>query len=132
MDTLTPPDNAIKITKYWTWMGKDGICRTKTAPMAEIDLTDAIENTNAVSSFYTNKKYPLLIDSREIKSMTRDARKHFSTNGREVRINCFAVLVKSPLSKVIGNFFIGLNKPSVPARLFDNEEDALDWLNRYR
>jgi hypothetical protein len=113
-------------------MGNDGICRTKTTPLAEIVLTDAMENTDAVSSFYSNKKYPLLIDAREIKSMTRDARKHFSTNGREVRINCFAVLVKSPLSKVIGNFFLGLNKPQIPARLFDEEQEALEWLSKFK
>ena len=132
MDTFIPPGNAIETSTFWTWMGDDGICRTKTKPMAEIELADAIENTIAVTGFYTSKKFPLLIDARPIKYMSREARKHFSTNDRETVINSFAVMVKSPLSKVIGNFFMGINKPEVPARLFDKEEDALNWLKKFR
>ncbi len=131
MDTLTPPKDAIEVSKYWTWMGNDGIGRTKTKPACEVKVSDAIENSAAVTALFTGKKFPLLIDSRNIKSMEREARKHFSTNGRETKINSFAVLVKSPLSRVIGNFFMGLNKPPVPARLFDNEADAIEWLKQY-
>lgn len=131
MDTLNPPENAIEVTMYWTWMGDDGLCRTKTKPLADIHLKEAAENTEAVSSFYKGKKFPLLIDARSVRSMEREARKHLSTNGRETSINSFAVIVKSPLSRVIGNFFMGLNKPEIPARLFDNEREAIHWLKNY-
>lgn len=125
------PDYAIEITMFWTWMGSDGIARTKTKPNAEILLQHAKENTDAVTSLYKGKKFPLLIDSRNIRSMDKDARAHFSTNGRETKINSFAVVVKSPLSRIIGNFFMGLNKPQVPARLFDNEKEAIKWLSTF-
>lgn len=131
MTTLIPPPNAIEITLYWTWMGSDGICRTKIKPNSHVTLKEASENTEAVSSFYKDKRFPLLIDSRDIKSMDREARNQFSTNNRETRINSFAVIVRSPLSRVIGNFFMGLNKPQVPAKLFDNEEEALAWLKTF-
>jgi hypothetical protein len=87
VETLIPPETALELTVFWTWMGDDGICRTKTKSQAEITLTGAMENSVAVSSFYRDKKFPLLIDARNIKSMTREARKHFSTNGRETKIN---------------------------------------------
>lgn len=131
MDTLDPPAHAINITCFWTWMGEDGICRTKTKPLAEIRLKEAIENSGAVSSFYKGQKYPLLVDARNVKYMEREARKHFSTNGRDTKINSFAVMVKSPLSRMIGNFFMGLNKPMMPARLFDDEQEAIAWLKRF-
>ena len=131
MNKLNPPKDAIEITAFWTWMGEDGICRTKTKPLAEISIKEAIENSVAVSSFYRGKKFPLLIDARNIKYMEREARNHFSTNGRDTKINCFAIMVKSPLSRMVGNFFMGLNKPSIPARLFDKETDAIKWLKEY-
>jgi hypothetical protein len=131
MSTLIPPNEAIEVSLFWTWMGDDGICRTKTKPNAEINVKEAVENSQAVSSFYRGKKYPLLIDSRDIKSIAREARKHFAISDRETRITSFALIVKSPLSRVIGNFFMGLNKPSVPARLFDSEKEALKWLRQY-
>lgn len=131
MNILTPPNNALNLKAFYTWMGTDGICRTVTKPMAEVNLDEAMENSAAVTSFFKNRKFPLLIDSRNIKYMSREARKYFSTNGRDTKINCFAVLVKSPISRVIGNFFMGLNKPEVPARLFDSEADAVTWLKQY-
>jgi hypothetical protein len=125
------PENAISITGYWTWMGDDGIACTKVKPNVDITLEYALENTKAVSSLYVDKKFPILIDSRGIKSMSREAREHFSTRGRDSKTNAFGIVIKSPLSRVIGNFFLGLNKPAVPTRLFDNEEDALEWLKKH-
>jgi hypothetical protein len=131
METLTPPKDAHNLAVFWTWMGDDGICRTKTKPLAVIDIKEALENSITVNGFYKGKKFPLLVDSRNVKSMSREARSYFSTNGRETKINSFAVLVKSPLSRVIGNFFMGLNKPEVPAKLFDNEDKAIEWLKNF-
>jgi hypothetical protein len=119
------------LTCYWTWMGADGIVRTKVKPQAEVTIKESLENSDAVNSFKTEKKYPLLIDSRNIKSISKEARDHFSIQNRETRINSFAVIIDSPLSRIIGNFFMGLNKPSVPAKLFNNEEDAVVWLKQY-
>jgi hypothetical protein len=131
MDTILPPKNARELSGFYTWMGADGICRTVTKPHAEIDLESAKENSAAVTGFYESKKFPLLIDSRNIKSISHDARKHFSTNGRDTKINAMAIMVKSPLSRVIGNFFMGLNKPQVPARLFESETLAVEWLKQF-
>ena len=99
--------------------------------MAEITAKEAIENSLAVNSFFTDKKYPLLVDARAVKFIEREARQYFAVNGRETRIVAFAIMVKSPLSRMIGNFFIGLNKPSIPARLFDDENEAIKWLKEY-
>jgi hypothetical protein len=124
------PKNAIEITHYFTWMGADGIARTKIKPGSSITITHARENSLAVNSL-PGPKFPLLIDSRDIRSMTKEAREFFSTNGRETKINSMAVVINSPISRVIGNFFLGINKPPVPTRLFDNPEDAANWLKQY-
>jgi hypothetical protein len=131
MEGIKPHPNAINLPSYWTWMGDDGIARTKVKPQAEVTLPQAQENSVAVNSFYTTKKYPLLIDSRNIKSITKEARDHFSIQQRKTSITAFAVLIDSPLSRIIGNFFMGLNKLTVPAKLFTQEQEALDWLKQY-
>jgi len=56
------PENAINVTAYWTWMGTDGIARTRVKPGFEITLEHAMENTAAVTSLFKDKKFPLLID----------------------------------------------------------------------
>ena len=131
MENISPHPTAISLQAYWTWMGDDGIARTKVKPQAEVTIKEATENSIAVNSFYKEKKYPLLIDARNIKSITKEARDHFSIQNRETSITSFAVIIDSPLSRIIGNFFMGLNKPSVPAKLFTNENEAVDWLKQY-
>jgi len=123
--------HVIKTSAYTTWMGPDGIARTVVKADAEIGMKEAIENTNAVSSLFEGKKFPLLIDSRNIKYITKEARDHFSMRNRESVVNSFAILIYSPLSRIIGNFFMGLNKPRVPAKLFNDEEEAVKWLRKY-
>jgi hypothetical protein len=44
------------------------------------------------------------------------------------RLKANAMLVGSVLSEMIGNFFINLNKPDAPTKLFTNESDAVNWL----
>jgi len=34
----------------------------------------------------------------------------------------------SPLSRAVGNIFLGVNRPLVPCRLFTSEPQALAWL----
>ncbi len=125
------PKNAINVTCYWTWMGEDGIARTKVKPNSEIILEHAAENSKAVNSLFTDKKFPIMIDARGIRSMTREAREFFSTRGRDTNTCAFGIIIKSPLSRTVGNFFLGLNKPAVPTRLFDNETDAVEWLKNH-
>lgn len=125
------PENAINITGYYTWMGNDGIARTSVKPNIDITLEMALENTAVVSSFYKDKKFPILIDSRNIKSMSYEARRHFSVRGRDTKTNAFGIVIGSSISRVLGNFYLGINKPAVPTKLFDNEADAINWLKQF-
>jgi hypothetical protein len=43
-------------------------------------------------------------------------------------VSAVALIVDTPLSRVLGNFFLAVNKPLYPTRLFDNEASALAWL----
>ena len=122
------PSDANELRCYFTWMRVDGIVCTKVKPSAEVTIEDAKANSLVVNAFYINEKFPLLIDARGIKSISREARSFFTTNGRDTNTIAFAILIDSSVSKVVGNFFLGINKPAVPTRLFLNENVALAWL----
>jgi hypothetical protein len=63
--------------------------------------------------------------------MSRDCRKYFA-GPETARVEAsVALLVMSPLTRAIGNFFMGLNKTLVPTRLFTSEDDALIWLREF-
>lgn len=127
-----PLEGVLELKKYHTWMGEDGIARTIVKPGAEIFIQDAKENTAAVASFFREQKFPLLVDIRQIKSISSDAREHFSIRGRESVVNAYAIVTASALSRMIGNFFLLFHKPVVPVKLFNREEDALRWLKNFQ
>lgn len=124
-------EKIIETSAYLTWMGKDGIARTTVKSNADVTIKEAKENSIAVNSLSTGQSFPLLIDARGIRSMSKEARDLFSLNNRSSFVNSFAILIESPLSRIIGNFFMGLNKPRVPVKLFNSEQEALLWLKKY-
>jgi hypothetical protein len=124
------PNDSIDLRCYNTWMGVDGIVRTKVKKNSEIVIEDALENSIAVNSF-SQDEYPMIVDTTLAKSITKEARDYFSMKGRESKIVAFAILINSPLSKIIANFFMGLNKPRVPVKLFTDEDLAIEWCKNY-
>jgi len=121
----------IETSCYYTWLGSDNICRTKAKDGAEVHLKEARENSVAVLSFHRDKKYPILVDATQIKSIDKEARDFFSLQNRPSPVNAIAIIIGSPISRVIGNFFIGLNKSRVPNKLFTAEKPAIEWLSNY-
>jgi hypothetical protein len=120
----------IELEAYYTWMGNDGIARTKVKRDAEVSITDAKKNSEAVNSL-PGERFPLIVDTRQIKSISKEAREYFSMNNRDSCVTAFAIIIDSPISRIIGNFFMSLNKPRVPAKLFNEEASAIKWLKGY-
>jgi len=77
------------------------------------------------------KKNPLLVDIRQQKSISREARLFYSGKEFTDQVTSLAFVVESAISKVLANFFLGLNKPPYPTRLFTNEDEAIEWLKNY-
>ncbi len=42
------------------------------------------------------------------------------------------LVVEDALSRALGSFFIGLSRPHVPTRLFENVDKAVEWLKTMR
>jgi hypothetical protein len=71
----------------------------------------------------------VLADIRTVKvGADRAARKHYvSAESAEFKSG-MAMLVSSPMQRMLGNIFLMLNQPPYPTRLFSEEEEALQWL----
>ena len=76
--------------------------------------------------------YPVLTDIRSIKTDNPAARKLLASERAIELVTAGALLVKNQFHKIIGNIFLLVDKPAVPARVFTDEHEALLWLNRYK
>jgi hypothetical protein len=62
--------------------------------------------------------YPLLSDIKLIKSSTKAARDFLASKKGAEGVTAAAILIDSVIGSMMGNFFIRINKPIVPTKLF--------------
>lgn len=113
------------------WLGEDGIVRIIHVPGAEVTLEDAKETMAVYLKIYQGKKRPLLVDTKTMKSLARGARHYFAGEEAAAVASAVAIIVGTPVSRVSGNFYLGLSNPHLPTRLFSSEDEALEWLKGY-
>jgi hypothetical protein len=61
-------------------------------------------------------------------SVTKEARDYFSKNEGVKYMKKLALITTSPISRILGNFWLQISRPTVPTKLFATKEDALKWL----
>ncbi len=94
----------------------------------------AKENVDAQESIrdgLNRVKTRVLIDMTAIAEISKEARDYFANERTASIQRATALLISSPVSRVIGNFFMGLNKPITPTRLFTDPQKAIQWLHTY-
>jgi hypothetical protein len=105
-----------------------GFVRATILDGAEMTLDDAREALATTERVAGGERRPVLVDLRKIKGQSREARQHF-VGEHAARISArVALLVGSPVSRVVGNFFLRLNVQRTPTELFTSEEAAVAWL----
>lgn len=66
----------------------------------------------------------------DVRTATAEAREYLSSEEGYKAIEKVAIVTNSPISTLLGNLFIYINKPPKSTRLFKSKEEALKWLNR--
>lgn len=94
-------------------------------------LETAREELAGFQKLAEGRKMPLMVDIREVLAIAREARVCFTGPEGEKTATAVALLTGSALTRVLGNFFMGLNKPSFPVRIFTSEAEALEWLRGF-
>lgn len=111
--------------KFWI---ENGVMYGRYKPHVSIDLAAAKKISNDRISLANNTDYPFMGFLDGLSSASKEARDFFSHGDGIRHMKKLALLTNSPINKMVGNFFLAINKPAVPTRLFTSNEDALNWL----
>jgi len=120
-----------KETPYIKLFIEDGILHAYYKPLDDLDLEVAIACVTARKEFTKNQLYPCLVDAVSIKNFTKEARDYFANEGNE-GLTANAILTSSSVIKMMANFYIMVNKPKQPTRMFTDKTAALEWLSQYK
>lgn len=108
------------------WL-EGGVLRCEILPGRQT-AADARENVRIIGELAQGQRLPMLIDVRRGTAVSREARLIYGGPENAKNVAAVAFLVDSPLSRVLGNFFLGLKPSAYPIRLFGEQAAALAWL----
>jgi hypothetical protein len=112
--------------KFKMWLREDGIVQLVWAPKMDIGHSEAIAAIDSMVELTHGSKAPLLVDARGTGSQDRRARVEFVRRGELV--SAVALIVDTPLSRMMANFYLNVSRPVVRTRLFEDERAAVTWL----
>ena len=117
-------------TAYMKIWKEDGILYSVYSENLNINIEIAKNCVETRIAYSQGISYPVLIDMKGVKSVTKEARDYLADEGARL-IKGGALIVESALNKMLGNLFLRINKPKIPVKLFTDEKEAKEWLQQY-
>lgn len=74
------------------------------------------------------KNFPVVVDMRKLKSIDKASREYLARPECLEKLWAGAFIVESLFQEITGTLYINLHKPSIPAKLFRKEKDAIEWI----
>jgi hypothetical protein len=128
-DPMGEDSGVITNPKFRMWLRPDGIVQLVWAARTTVLLEDATAALEAMAQLIGGRRSPLLVDMRDTGPLDRPTRAELTR--RSDLQAAVALVAGTPLSRMMANFFLSVNKPPFPTRLFDNEASALAWLQAF-
>ncbi len=113
-------------------VGADGIVRYTSRPGIRVDADDIRELLAALRRLGDGEALLVLSDIQGVKSVSGEARALGASDEAAALHVAAAIVVRSSLTRMIGNFFLRLNRPGYPTRLFNSSAAGLAWLHSFQ
>ncbi|MBF0289330.1 MAG: hypothetical protein HQM14_16045 [SAR324 cluster bacterium] len=118
----------VKLRCHEVWTRDDGITVLSILPDAAVMLEDAEEVCQEVVKINQGEPRPLLVDMRQIGSITSEAKARYTKE--QASISAMALLVNHPIEKMLGNYWV-VHQLETLTKLFISEKEAVEWLRKY-
>ena len=107
----------------------DGIVHFVCAAGAQLDETNTRELFSCYREVAGEGRLLVLSDIRGLRSSTSGSRALATTPEATQLHAAAAVIVGNGITRMMGNLFIGMNRPAYPTRLFTDLDSAVAWLH---
>ncbi|MFC5195452.1 hypothetical protein ACFPH8_08950 [Bizionia hallyeonensis] len=113
--------------KFWI---TNGIMFFIYKPISFLDYPTAKKIVEERLKFQLETQYPILCDTQGIKNSAKSARDYLANEGSALT-KAVAIVDNRHIANVMLRFYLMKNKPLVPSKICDTQEDALSFLNTY-
>ena len=115
---------------FTAYLRDDGLLVYRAVPGLVIDHTVARQVLELGLQIVDEPK-PTMVLMQDMARVDREARALFASDDYNRLCSQTALVVGSPVSRVIGNFFVGLNRPRHLFKIFDDPTLAVEWLRGF-
>lgn len=99
-----------------------------TTDVDKLELNHAENFMQCLAENRFKAKVLLIFDAKSLKEATSGEVKKYTATKLERHASALAVLNNSPISRFLIHTFLAIYRPSIPIRMFDNEQQARKWL----
>jgi hypothetical protein len=109
----------------------DGIVEVRVADNHVCSVEEAKEVSDVIRNLGEGKPAPVLRIAGKHSSIGEGVREFIASEESQKRILADAIVIRSLSQRLIGNFYLRMNRPRKPTRLFTNEKEAEAWLRQF-
>jgi len=114
--------------KYRISILEKRIIENRLIDSSNIEVEDIKEVLIINNELSNGEQFALLIDTGEYTSSSIEAREFGATKEYAENIIAQAIFIHSIPQRIVGNFYIKVNKPFVETKLFTDRDKAIEWL----
>jgi|GEM_PF-1876288 hypothetical protein len=109
----------------------DGVVQAVYTADVEDNSALSLSNSSLLNTMSQGRPFPLLLDLRSVRTLTRALHNYFSVDTAVNQYAAVALVVASPIGRILADVFIALYRPVLPVEVFTRYEDALVWLRSF-
>ena len=109
----------------------DGIVHSHTSGNVEFNIDSLKKFTEVMGEMTHGRKAPLLLTLDEFAIPSLETREYWAKKDSCPYASAEAYITASLGHKLIGNFYLRLNKPGRPTKMFLKKEEAIKWLRTF-
>lgn len=122
----------IQLENYSIFLREDNIIQIEIIESAEISIDEVIEGTDKIMRIVGDNKHPVLFIANEYSLPSKESREYLAKKESLPYSLADAYVINSFPQKLAANFYLKVNKPARPTKMFTNTEEALKWLKTYQ
>lgn len=115
------------------YLDENGIIRFEFKKNAIVELEHAYEYVDIINQLAAGEKRPFILDTRNtFATVTSENRQFMGNNPEALKWRLAdALLVDAIHTRILANFYMRIDTPNHPVKLFNDEKKAINWLKQF-
>lgn len=125
------PNEILESRTLKLYKSSEGLLFGEIVDDVQITFDDAQDNSKLRATLLDpSNPIPYICNIKKLLSMDLKTRRFVSKD--IAGLSCVALVVDSGISKIIGDYAVWINKPTIPTKLFNSIDDAVNWAREYQ